>query len=109
MLGYLQALRPSSILHGAHWEHASYGEEAQHAVEYSVWMELRPGEGEDGGRAWIDRETAWFAVQQVCDLVDVHGALDGEMEVWAWGVRRGRVLMHVFEWPKGGGEEGRGG
>ena len=49
----------------------------------------------------LDREMAFFAVEEFRGLVAVFGAMEGEFEIWAYEYPRARVVMHTWQWPTG--------
>lgn len=83
-----------------HWEHNSHGE--GHAELFSIWMKLVPLDT-DGSPMKLEREMMYFAILEYCALVAVYGAMDGEVEYWAWGMRMAVVVVHIWPWPFGEG------
>lgn len=53
----------------------------------------------DGAASLLDRETAYFAMEELQHLVAVFGALNGEFELWVYEHPRARGSMHIFQWP----------
>ncbi|KAG7004374.1 hypothetical protein G7Y79_00026g059580 [Physcia stellaris] len=98
MLGYILKVPMGSFLTDAHWEHQSYGD-SHHAEDFSIWMQLVPSTVADRQARVLDRELAYFALQEFQDLVAVFGAMEGEFEIWAYEFRRARVTMHTWQWP----------
>ena len=98
MLGYILKAPMGSFLTDAHWEHQSYGD-SHHAEDFSIWMQLVPSTVADRQARVLDRELAYFALQEFQDLVAVFGAMEGEFEIWAYEFQRARVTMHTWQWP----------
>ena len=100
MLAWLLFLPQASYIHEEHWESNSYG--GIHAIEYSIFMEMAPIKANENLRAnEIDRETAYYAMEEFCNLVAVFGAMQGNFEFWSYGHKRMTGTMHIFEWPSG--------
>lgn len=91
MVTWVRSLPPTSMVNQRHWEHMSLGHD--HAEEYSVFMDLAPV---DSG---LDRETTYFALWELCSLVGLFGAMQGEWEIWSYGIKSMTGRMNVFEWP----------
>ncbi|KAL8941823.1 MAG: hypothetical protein Q9216_002023 [Gyalolechia sp. 2 TL-2023] len=86
-----------SILGEPHWEKDAYGE--THAVELTIWMKLVPDDMSHSPLK-LEREMAFFAMEEYCDLVGVYGAMQGEFEYWAWGHRMAVTNIYIWQWPQ---------
>ena len=64
-------------------------------------MQLVPSTVGDREARVLDRELAYFAVEEFQGQVAVFGAMEGEFEIWAYEFRRARVRMHTWQWPIG--------
>ncbi|KAI4176689.1 MAG: hypothetical protein LQ346_007841 [Caloplaca aetnensis] len=106
MIAWLQKLPQGSLIDQRHWEHGSYGE-GTYAEGFSIFLDLRPADVrvQDLDVGYLDRELAYFAMEEFRDVVKVFGALEGEFEVHAFGYRRARVAMHILAWPADGGKD----
>lgn len=72
-----------------------------HAVDYSIFMDLTPSAiPEHQVSSGLDRETAYFAMEEFRRLVALYGAMQGKFEIWSFGHRRSLSTMHVIEWPE---------
>ena len=100
MLAWLLSLPQASYIHEEHWESNSYG--GIHAIEYSIFMKLAPFRANENlGAGDLDRETAYYAMEEFRNLVTVFGAMQGRFEIWSYGHKRMTGSMHIFEWPSG--------
>ncbi|KAI4088145.1 MAG: hypothetical protein L6R37_008235 [Teloschistes peruensis] len=96
MTDWLLSLPQSTEIKQVHWEHSSHGE--KYADEYSVWLSLDP--------TWpfgnLDREMAYFAMEEVKLLVETYGAMEGVFEFWMKKSRRAMGTFRVWKWPAEG-------
>ena len=98
MMAWLQRLPATAVISDAHWESQSYGE--SHATEYSVFMSLVPTNTDsERRRDSLDREIAYFAIDDFRKMVSVIGAMEGEFELWAYNIKRSTSAFHTFKWP----------
>ncbi|KAI4243981.1 MAG: hypothetical protein L6R40_003192 [Gallowayella cf. fulva] len=100
MIEWLRGLRPGDLIDRPHWEHKSYGQ-GPHAEELSIWMGLVPPPDvrTDLHTHYLDRELAYFALQELKIMLEIFGALQGQLELHAFGLKRAEIVMHVFNWP----------
>ena len=94
MVVWLGAWTQASTIKEPHWEKRSYGD--AHATGFSIFLVLEPVEA--GG---VDRETAFFAMEEFRSLIAVFGAMEGKFEIWSFGLKRSIARMYVFAWPTG--------
>lgn len=98
MMAWLMKLPGGAVISNDHWESRSYGE--YHATEYSVFMSLDPAnKHRDRQEDSLDREIAFFAIEEFRKALAVHGAMEGEFEIWAYGHKRSTSVFHTFKWP----------
>lgn len=101
MIAWLYDLPPASEITESHWEQNSYGDE--HATEFSIFLRISPVQPPDPHHhivsAGLDREFAYFAMEDFCSMIAEFGALDGLFELWYFGSRRAVCTMHTFQWP----------
>ncbi|KAI4107156.1 MAG: hypothetical protein LQ345_007157 [Seirophora villosa] len=96
MTTWITSLPHSSPIEEPHWEKESYGE--VHAREFTIWMQLVPKD--TTGLVKLDRELAYFAMNEYCNLVAVYGAMRGEFEFWGFETVLAVTVIHVIQWPK---------
>ncbi|KAL8960476.1 MAG: hypothetical protein Q9193_002825 [Seirophora villosa] len=96
MTTWITTLPHGSAINEPHWEKESYGE--VHAREFTIWMQLVPKD--TSGRVKLDRELAYFAMNEYCNLVAVYGAMRGEFEFWGFETVLAVTVIHVIQWPK---------
>lgn len=56
----------------------------------------------DHEAGYLDRELAYFALQEFREVVGLYGAMEGRFELHALGFRRAECAMHLFGWPGDG-------
>ncbi|KAI4193564.1 MAG: hypothetical protein LQ348_002836 [Seirophora lacunosa] len=96
MTTWITTLPHGSAIDEPHWEKESYGE--VHAREFTIWMQLVPKD--TSGRVKLDRELAYFAMNEYCNLVAVYGAMRGEFEYRGFETVLAVTVIHVIQWPK---------
>lgn len=102
MIAWLLTLPPASELMEPHWEHNAYGDE--HATDFSIFLNIKPVQPlhphHDFDSGGLDRELAYFAMEDFCNLIAVYGAFEGIFELWHFKSKRATCTMHIFPWPK---------
>ncbi|KAL9010675.1 MAG: hypothetical protein Q9173_004416 [Seirophora scorigena] len=96
MTTWITTLPHGTPIDEPHWEKESYGE--VHAREFTIWMQLVPKD--TSGPVKLDRELAYFAMNEYCNLVAVYGAMRGEFEFWGFDTVLAVTVIYIMQWPK---------
>ncbi|KAI4254167.1 MAG: hypothetical protein LQ352_003246 [Teloschistes flavicans] len=94
MSDWIQKLPQSSEIKEVHWEHNSQGDE--YAVEHSIYLSLDPIYPHGN----LERELAYFAIEELRSLVFTYGAMEGVFEIWSRKTKRAVGTFHIFKWPE---------
>ena len=63
-------------------------------------MELTPADvHEDPHSDILDRELAYFAMEEYRNMLSVYGAMQGEWELYAVNLKRATIAIYIVEWP----------
>ena len=99
MLDWLLSKPAGSFIDEHHWEHEAYGD--AFAMEYSIFMHFIPlyATIPSGKVSLMEREVAFFALEEFRAMLGTYGAMQGEFEMWAYGQKRSITKVYVQEWP----------
>ncbi|KAL8798707.1 MAG: hypothetical protein Q9182_006458, partial [Xanthomendoza sp. 2 TL-2023] len=99
MIAWLAGLPQERLIVKDHHEKGSYGE-SPFAEEVSIFIDLIPCySSADTDTYFLNRELAYFAFEALKQQLEFFGAMQGAMDLYAFGFKRGTIIMNVFDWP----------